>query len=270
MRDIRARHDRFIVSFNTKGTIPMSERNPAGRFDRRTLLKGALGLSVGAALSQASSGSSGEQIGAEVRGRSTAMFSPEERSHFIEQAQVIKSGFTLLDGTQPDFVPLTLPQPLVRFDGVNYMAKDDKGAYDYWRLLYWNRVKESGFDPLQIDGGGNDFNHSYHGVVSYAGAEGVAQFMPQKWRSSVDEILAGGAEARGYSNWRGVPRLANLAAYRNASPNYVPPEMQEFVYLNAFTLTPQQWDPVRFAMNGQLSQRDTWTVTNFINPGNLQ
>lgn len=249
--------------------IDMKERNSGRGLTRRDMLLGMGALGVGAAIAGMADICATEET---VAGASTAAaeLSPQERQYFIEQAQVVKSQFTLFDASQPDFVPLTLPQPLVRYEGVNYLARDDRSAYHYWRLLYWNRAKESGFDPLQIDGGGNDFNHSYHGVVSYAGAEGAAQFMPQKWRSSVDEILEGGAEGRGYYNWRQVPRLANLSAYRNASPNSVPPEMQEFVYLNAFTLTPQQWDPVRFAMNGQLSQRDTWTVTNFINPGNLQ
>lgn len=247
----------------------MKERSSARPLSRREVLFGLGALGAGAVMAGMADASEGDES---VAGAADAheSLSPQERQYFIEQAQVVKSQFTLFDASQPDFVPLQLPQPLVRYEGVNYLARDDGAAYHYWRLLYWNRAKESGFDPLQIDGGGNDFNHSYHGVVSYAGAEGVAQFMPEKWRSSVDEILAGGAEGRGYYNWRQVPRLANLGAYRNAGPNAVPPEMQEFVYLNAFTLTPQQWDPVRFAMNGQLSQRDTWTVTNFINPANLQ
>lgn len=242
----------------------MTERRSDRGLSRRELLLGAAASLVVAGVSEGF-GQDEQFAGASAQ---AAELSPQERQYYIEQAQVIKSQFTIFDASQPDFVPLTLPQPLVRYRGVNYLAQNDKGAYDYWRLLYWNRAQESGFDPLQIDGKASTFQRSYHGAVSYAGAEGAAQFMPEKWRASVDEIVAGGAEERGYFNWRQVPRLANLAAYRNHGANSVPPEMQEFVYMNAFTLTPDQWDPVRFAMEGRMGRQALWTVTNFINPAN--
>lgn len=197
----------------------------------------------------------------------TEAIAPEESEAYLAEARKLQATYPLFShSADADYVPLILPMPLVRYNDVNYVATDAQNIYNYERLLYWNRAQESGFDPLQIDGGGNDFDHSYHGAVSPMGAEGAAQFLPTKWSSTVDAIVnEGRADALGYFNWRDVPQLANLGAYINTSPNNVPADMQDFVYRVEFTLTPTQWDPTRWAL-----QDGNPVATNFINPANAQ
>lgn len=225
--------------------------------DRRTLLKGAGAAVAGAVLGPVAGFSQ----------RSEAQ-NPDETLWFVEEKRRLQSTYVMFSHSlDADYVPLIMPpRPLIRYGGMNYAAHDAEGEYAYERLLYWNRVKESGFDPLQIDGGGNDFNYSYHHAVSYAGAEGVAQFMPSTWTAAVERIAGGTlADDLGYFNWRDVPQLANLGTYANTGPNNVPPDMQEFVYRVAFTLNPTQWDPFRGA-----AAAGSPVVTNFINPANYE